>query len=134
VAIGVLNAALGLAAGLLFGGIGVVAAWVVALVLGSSPVLIAFHRERGLPAVAALPRDLGWMATTSLLAVGIAWTITSALGERLPPLVDVLVAGLVTAVLVAVPVWRHPLRRRLAAELQRTARTGQAGLLGAGGT
>jgi O-antigen/teichoic acid export membrane protein len=134
VAIGVLNAALGLAAGLLFGGIGVVAAWVVALVLGSSPVLIAFHRERGLPAVAALPRDLGWMAATSLLAVGIAWTITSALGERLPPLVDVLVAGLVTAVLVAVPVWRHPLRRRLAAELQRTARTGQAGLLGAGGT
>jgi O-antigen/teichoic acid export membrane protein len=109
----VLNVVLGLAAGALFGGEGVVGASVVALVLGSAVVLVAFHRERGLPLREAWPRGCGWLGASCATGIVVAWMLTAALEPRVSPIVTLLVVAAVYAAIVALPAWRHPVRAQL---------------------
>lgn len=121
-AMGVLNVALGLSAGLACGGVGVVAGWIVALVLGSSIVLIEFHHARRLSLEDALPRDNAGLALACLAAIAAAWGVQTLLADRLPALLTLCLVGVAFGGLIAYPAWRHPMRHRLG-EILRRART-----------
>jgi len=73
--IALLNAGLGTVAGLVYGGVGVVWAWVVALVLGSLVVIIAFHLENKISFRSLLPTDSFWLMTGSFTSAILGWGI-----------------------------------------------------------
>lgn len=62
----VLNAALGFAAGTVFGGTAVVAAAVFSLMAGYAIVLVSYHVENGVPFAQLLPRESAGIVLTSL--------------------------------------------------------------------
>jgi hypothetical protein len=121
VAIGLLNAALGSLMGLAWGGPGVVAGWVLGLVLASSIVLLAFHREYHLPLTDAMPKDGAMLALASLAGVAVAWSVHARLAGAASGIAVLLVSALAYAAVIFVPAWRHPLRPRLT-DLFRTVR------------
>ena len=55
-----LNIGLGLALGFVYGSFGVVIGWVIALVLGSMPLLIRYHIDNGIPMRSIIPSS-GWL-------------------------------------------------------------------------
>ncbi len=57
IAIALLNAGLGFLLGILYGGIGVVTAWVFSLVLGSSLIYLSYHIKYKIPLLELLPRS-----------------------------------------------------------------------------
>lgn len=109
---GVLNVIFGVSFGALAGGIGVVVGFVLALLAGSYSIAWAYHREHGISA-----RELAQHETISLAAasfLGCAGMLGLYYG--LPTLGLWPLAGLGTvtyAVFMAVPLWRHPVRRLL---------------------
>lgn len=69
--IAVLNLGLGLALGYVYGGYGVIAAWVVALIIGSSVVIVAYHFENQLSLALLVPRSMvGLVFASSVGCIG----------------------------------------------------------------
>ncbi len=119
---GVLNAMLGLAFGLAFGGTGVAVAWVLALVLGSAVTLVGFHVERGRPLAEMLMRSDGWLSIACIGGVVAAWILQARYAPTMPAVLLLALAATVFAAVVAAPAWSHPMRGRVLAMI-RAART-----------
>ena len=114
----VLNLALGLTLGHFYGGYGVVAAWVVALVLGSLIVTIAYHMENKLSLALLAPRSVLRLIVASCLgcaggvyiyaagkdSIGLGWAAALALA---------VMAGIVLPVMA-----RHPIASTFKAVMQ----------------
>lgn len=114
VTMAVVNAAGGVVLGLALGGYGVAAAWAAALAAGAAHLLLRLRRERGIP----LRLPAGVAPTVAASAGGLA--AASAVLLWGPPSVGAAVlAPLVLAVVLAVPMWRAPYRERLARLLRR---------------
>ena len=113
VTIGVLNGVLGGLMGWLFGSVGVVAGFVMALLSGTALIVTLYHREHGV--------RLGEVVGRGSLLLGVAGLGGGALVLFLYGLSrDVLglaaLAALLPAaygVVVAVPLWRHPVRHEV---------------------
>jgi O-antigen/teichoic acid export membrane protein len=109
----VLNAGLGLIAGEFAGGTAIVAAGALSLVTGYLIVLIAYHRHAHESFGILLPRE-----SRKILALSMASGLVllpllySSEASAISPFVFAS-AALVLAVLVAIPVWTHPVRRQL---------------------
>lgn len=109
----VLNAGLGLAAGELAGATAIVAAAVISLIAGYLIILIAYHREANESVRMLLPRE---SRTILALSVGSGLALLTLLHSGEPAAASPLTfacAALILAALVAIPVWTHPIRRRL---------------------
>lgn len=120
VLISVLNVGLGGALGWLFGGMGVVLGFVVALLVGSWLVPVAYAREHG-PSTGPL-----WLsgATARLWGAGLAGmaAVLVAVSQgyaSVPPVALATAALAGYAAVTAWPTWAHPVRRDLAAGVQR---------------
>ena len=110
IVIGVLNAGLGYALGLAFGGTGVIAGFVVALVAGSCVTAVAYQREYGISLASVLEKSslfLGALgiASTAALAFVLHATMGSLWVATLAPVVLLLA--------LALPALRHPVRQDL---------------------
>lgn len=107
------NLCLGYLLGLRFGGAGVVAGWAVALALGGMLLGVAFHREHGLTLKEFLPQGSRWLTAWCLAGMLGCYYLFGSVATVWPPIWGS--AGLLTgfSALVALPVWRHPLRREL---------------------
>ena len=113
VVIGLLNCLLGAIAGLWLGGVAVVVAWVVALVIGSSVVVLAFHRENRMPLRELVPAGSGWLLVACCIGVALAWFSYFRLTTDLHAIVR-LVVGATACAAVALPaMWLHPMRGRV---------------------
>jgi hypothetical protein len=112
-AIGLLNVALGLAGGALAGPLGVAGGGMLALAIGSLPVMAALHFEYRVNPKELLPSSSGALVT--VCAIGLAWTGYATLSwEGLDQAVRWFGWGaLFTAGLSAVLVWHHPSARDL---------------------
>lgn len=112
VVIAVLNGVLGLLAGHLYGGTAVVVAWAVSLVIGSFLIIVPYHKEHGIPLGNLLPQENRTLGLASVIgssvAVGIYYNIHS-----LGLLTTSVIVTLVFVMITIVPLWLHPMRRRL---------------------
>lgn len=113
VIMGTLNVILGVILGLMFGGTGVVIAWVISLIIGSSVVILAFHYENRLPLHEIFPSENIWLTIACAVGVSFAWLAYSLLQMDLASVWMALVCPLVFIAVISIPGWRHPMRARL---------------------
>lgn len=111
--LGVLNLSLGWSLGKLFGGFGVAAASALALIAGGATVIAAYHRKWNVPLADLLPPQtfqlVAFAAICLLACSAIYYQLRLTWGLWLVSGLVVLVGGL----LIALPVWLHPTRKRL---------------------
>ena len=110
----ILNFALGLAGGTFFGGTGVVAVSAFSLMLGYALVLVSFHRQNRVPFGVLLPRESVKIILSSALGGLLVFPYLRRLTVTTPfsrGTAAFLLVVLLAATLI--PMWAHPLRRRL---------------------
>ena len=110
----ILNPALGYFAGRYLGGAAVVTVSAFSLILGYAIVLAAYHLENRVPFAQLAPRDGGGIVLASVAGLVIFLPYFSRAGMN--ALVSVRIAsGLLGALLIIVilPMWVHPMRKRL---------------------
>lgn len=114
IVIGLLNSGLGYILGHLYGAFGVVTAWVLALVLGSSLIVVAHHSQRQMPLKKVLPKDSLPLLLVSLMAIAASAALLYPLKDKIDPVGLTLAASLLFLALVFIPLWKHPLRKEIA--------------------
>ncbi|MDX2040428.1 MAG: lipopolysaccharide biosynthesis protein [Acidobacteriota bacterium] len=123
--LGVLNLAFGWLLGRWFGGFGVAAASALALIGGGTTVIAAYHRKQNVPSSELLPAD-SWR----LIVFGFIGLLAgAAIYHHLRVSIGLWpVAGLVTLIgglLIAIPAWFHPMRKRLSDWISRFLLSGK---------
>jgi O-antigen/teichoic acid export membrane protein len=113
VVVGIMNASLGWFLGSFFGGIGVVVAWTIAFSVGSSIVVIAYHVENQIPFRELFPRESLGLALMCLSAIFFAHLVYLNMHDKVDAIQLVLVGMTTFCTMVAIPMWRHPMRARL---------------------
>lgn len=109
----ILNAGLGFAGGKSFGPAAVVAASVSSLVAGYASILAAYLIEHRLPLRSLIPPDSAGLVAASVAAAVIFVPFFRS-GHARPLLSARVVVGIVAVLLaVTVPMWMHPMRRRV---------------------
>jgi O-antigen/teichoic acid export membrane protein len=108
-----LNLGVGFAAGKYWGGTAVVVVSVCSLILGYLIVVIAYQIENRVPFSVLLPRESRTIVFSSL--VGLILFLPIFRSSFASVLFSLHVAAAITtlAVLIAIPMWGHPLRKRL---------------------
>jgi len=107
--IGVLNAVLGWCGGVLLGGEGVAWGWAAALILGSSIIVISYHKDNRLPLADFLPGADRLLAFGCCLGSG-AGVLSYYVMPTQIPIAGTFCLSVSTFVLCAfLPVWKHPL-------------------------
>jgi O-antigen/teichoic acid export membrane protein len=119
VLIGILNATLGIFLGSLLGGRGVVIAWIIALILGSSVVIIAFHHNHRISLYEMFHIENIWLIVGC--AIGIIFTsfVYGFLHPDLTAIWMLLICSLTFLSCIAFPCWWHPMRPHLLAMIAR---------------
>jgi O-antigen/teichoic acid export membrane protein len=112
--IAALNVMLCFALGSLFGGAAVVVGWTISLDAGSLLITYIYHKRYRIPLSELLPREHAVVAAASLAGLGAAFGGYHLLAGRLNTPAVTGVMALVYACFVAVPLWSHPMRRKLA--------------------
>jgi O-antigen/teichoic acid export membrane protein len=113
----VLNVCLGIMLGVSWGAVGVVVGAMTALILGSFLIALKYHVQQGLPLKELFPIESARLAMGSLATATTAFVIYHLL--RVGKHWDLRLVTAVMALILLPPltwlVWRHPLRKRLAA-------------------
>jgi len=114
VAAATLNAGLGLAAGVRFGGIGVVAATALSQAIGYIIVLVAYHLENRIAFRQLVPGESRAVVLASLFGAASLLPIfcSSYARARFSPGIAETALGMTTATIVVL-MWRHPMRKQL---------------------
>ena len=110
IVIGVLNGALGWLLGALVGGTGVIVGFVVALVVGSLVTTVAYQREYRIRLASLLDRQSIVLGSIGVVGLAIAWPILLIFGSSIWV---ALATPAALGLLVFLPAWLHPVRRRL---------------------
>lgn len=114
IATGVLNALLGFVLGSLYGGMGVVVAWIISLALGSSIIYIAYHIRNKIPLSELIPKESRVFAAVCLFSVIFIFLLKPKIDYiSNTKLLNSLIL-LVFLAIIFVPLWLHPMRKRLA--------------------
>jgi O-antigen/teichoic acid export membrane protein len=108
-----LNLVVGYAAGKHWGGTAVVIASVCSLMLGYLVVTVAYHVENCVPYGELLPRDSMGIFLSSLVGVILFLPLLrSSFGSTIFSL-RAAISIAILAILIAIPIWFHPMRKRL---------------------
>ncbi|MFC2141474.1 lipopolysaccharide biosynthesis protein [Acidobacteriota bacterium] len=113
VVIAMLNAGLGFIFGKLYGGFGVVLAWALSLILGGIIIYSSYHISYKIPFTELLPKASRVMITTCLFGILLAITIRHNLDHNINAIVLESLILLSFSLIVFIPFWRHPMRKRL---------------------
>ncbi|MEW5807007.1 MAG: oligosaccharide flippase family protein [Acidobacteriota bacterium] len=113
IAMVLLNAILGMSIGYLFGGAWVVGMSVVATVAGSLMIAVSFFYRYKLPFSEIFPRENIGLAAACLLAIVSSLYIHHQFYPRVGAIVLPSIAILVFAAIIIVPLWGHPMRKRI---------------------
>lgn len=109
----VLNLALGVVLGLAFGGVGIVVAFVTALLVGSAATARAYEREQGFRLAELWQRDSFLLGLAALGGMGLLLSLYFWVLHPWPALVLVPLFAALYLTIVAWPMWRHDMRRQL---------------------
>lgn len=110
--IAVLNLASGWVVGGLFGGIGVVVAWVCSLVIGSLVIPVSYHYRKKIPILELVPKENSGIGVASAAGPFVSLLLYYHMANRFPPfMLATMVASAFSAIMI-IPVWLHPMRKR----------------------
>jgi hypothetical protein len=98
----------------LYGGIGVVVACIVSLAVGGGIIYLSYHIRHKIPLVELLPKTSKFIMIACLVSVISALIIQNKLDYSLNTIETNSVILLSFLIIVFVPLWFHPMRRRLA--------------------
>ncbi len=107
------NAILGFLLGVLYGGIGVVVACIVSLAVGGSIIYLSYHIRHKIPLVELMPKASKLIMIACLVSVISALIIQNKLDYSLNTIETNSVILLSFLIIVFIPLWFHPMRRRL---------------------
>lgn len=110
--IGVLNLALGLVLGYVYTGLGVVLGWVTALIIGSFIIPLSYHRIHRIPIASLFPKESLGIGLSSVIILCLSFSY-SYWGGKFPMVGSDTILVFAFLVVVGVPVWLHPMRKRL---------------------
>ena len=113
IAIALLNTCLGFSLGLIYGGIGVVVAWVISLSLGSSIVYLSYHINHRIPLAELLPRESRIIVAACLSAIALAFIARHSLVNRLNAVELESLIFFLPLIVIFIPIWIHPMRKRV---------------------
>ena len=108
-----MNAILGFIGGYIFGGMGVVIAWIISSIAGSLMIAVSYHYSYKISLKQLFPGESIGVAIACLIAVFSALMIYYESGHFFNV---VLIRGamlLVFSMIIIVPLWLHPIRKRL---------------------
>ncbi|MGB8951126.1 MAG: oligosaccharide flippase family protein [Candidatus Aminicenantales bacterium] len=114
----VLNIILGVMFGILYQGMGVVVGWSVSLSLGSSIVYIAYHLRHKIPFKELFPRTSRMLASACLVGLICFFIIQKMFNKGFENMGVNGICVLIFSLCVFIPVWFHPMRRRLGGWIQ----------------
>jgi O-antigen/teichoic acid export membrane protein len=109
----VLNLGLGLLLGSTYGGMGVVSGWVISMVVGSFIITISYHYRYGMSMIELLSKEGIGIMSAAICALGVSLALYYELNDKLTPLTMATVVVLVFLGIVFIPLWYHPMRKRL---------------------
>jgi O-antigen/teichoic acid export membrane protein len=110
----ILNAGLGFVIGSRFGGTAVVAVTAASLAIGYIIILMAYHLQNHVPLSILLPRESYWIILSGIAGILIFQMVfRSSLFLNAHIFEGPSVTLLVLLVLLSIPMWLHPLRKRL---------------------
>ena len=111
--VGVMNGGLGLLLGNAYGEIGVVTAWTIALVVGSSAAPISYHIKHQIPFKYFLPKQNYQIIIASGMGLLVGLSVYYGLNHILSVSVVSGLSILMFATIVILPIWFHPMRKQL---------------------
>lgn len=111
--IGLLNAILGFLLGTFFHGIGVVAAWIFSLALGSSIIYVSYHIRHKIPLIELFSKSSRAIIAVCLVGVLSALLIHYKLNNAFNTIALNSAILFAFSIIVFIPLWVHPTRKRL---------------------
>ncbi|MBA7510286.1 hypothetical protein ES705_02262 [subsurface metagenome] len=108
-----MNAILGLTVGYIFGGIGVVTAWIFSSITGSLMIAISYHYSHKIPIIELLPKASRTSIIACLIGILSALLIHHKLNDRFDTIALNSIIILSFSIIVFIPFWLHPMRKRL---------------------
>jgi len=108
-----LNAILGFLLGISYDGIGVVIAFVVSLAFGGSIIYFSYHIRHKIPLLELLPKASKLIIIACLISVISTLIIQNRLNHSLNIIEINSIIILVFSIIIFIPFWFHPMRRRL---------------------
>jgi len=108
-----LNAILGFLLGVFYDGIGVVIAFVVSLAFGGSIIYFSYHIRHKIPLIELLPRTSKLIIIACLVSVISTLIIQNRFDHSLKTIEVNSIIILLFSIIVFIPFWLHPMRRRL---------------------
>lgn len=113
ITIGLLNAGLGFAMGILFSGIGVVVAWVFSLALGSSIIYLSYHVQYRISLIKLIPKSNRIIIIVCLVGILSAFIMQQKFNHNSKTVILNSINLFLFSIIVFIPVWFHPMRKRL---------------------
>ena len=115
IVIALLNAGLGFLLGLIYGGIGVVVAWVISLAFGSSIVYLSYHITHRISLTKLVPWESRIVIITCLAAIGFSFMLRYIPNDTFDVITVDSSVFFLTLLVILIPIWFHPMRKRLTA-------------------
>ena len=109
IVIGVLNVALGILLGQQLGGIGITLGFVIALLTGSSIIMLAYNKKHRIALTHILDLPSLHVGGASIIALLITGYVHTRFAATYPPVGLICINLVIYLLVVAWPVWRHPL-------------------------
>ena len=112
-AIGVINILLGIIMGMQFGGIGVVAAWSISLIFGSSIIHLIYHFNHKISLIQIIPKRYRYLAFICLSCLISVILLPTKVDKPLNIFsLNGIVIGLCLCI-IGIHLWFHPMRREI---------------------
>lgn len=115
---GALNLVLGLVLGTWYGGTGIVVGFVISILAGSFVIPLAYHQKHGIKTKTLLDRSSLYLGLASVTGMALALILKNYWIEYWSPLTLAFASTVLFCFCIAIPLWRHPLRRQLVAWLE----------------
>ena len=113
ITIGILNFVLGFLFGSIYGGMAVIVAWVLSLIIGGFIILISYHCKHKISITELLPKESLGVVLVSIAGLSISWLMFRLLHGKLDLFALTSFAILFFAASVVYPMWSHPARKFL---------------------
>lgn len=113
VVMGILSGGLGVLLGWQFGGLGVVIGFCTALIIGSLTTAISYQHIYRIRMVDLIQRETGWLFVASVAGAALSLLLYCRLAETWGSLSLGLMVLAIYAILVLLPLWKHPIREQV---------------------
>jgi len=113
IVIALLNVVFGFLLGILYNGIGVVLAWIIALSFGSSIVYLSYHIRHKIPLIELVPKSSRMIIITCLIGIFSSFIIHRIFFSKINIIASNGIILLLFSVIVFLVLWSHPMRKQL---------------------